>query len=71
MDVTTRHYLKYIQPPFFSDDQIMVAKDREDLEYMTRNIQKHYQLRGMIINTSKTKYLHVGSPKSGLDYNLK
>lgn len=45
----------------FADDQVIVANDRDDLEYMARKLQQEYEIWGLELNTHKTKYLPIGS----------
>ncbi|XP_044749678.1 uncharacterized protein LOC123310275 [Coccinella septempunctata] len=51
----------------FADDQIIVARDKEDLEYMTRKLKETYEYWGLEMNLEKTKYLCIGDEKSVLD----
>jgi hypothetical protein len=44
----------------FSDDQAILAGDKEDLEYMTRKLKETYEIRGLDMNLNKTKYLCIG-----------
>ena len=34
----------------FADDQLIIAQDDEDLEYMTRKLIDDYELRGLKLN---------------------
>jgi len=34
----------------FADDQLLIARDYEDLEYMTRKLIDDYELRGLKLN---------------------
>ena len=44
----------------FADDQILLANDRDDLQYMARKLAEEYAEAGLTINTAKTKYLCIG-----------
>jgi len=37
----------------FSDDQLLIAQDYEDLEYMTRKLIDEYKLWGLKLNIKK------------------
>lgn len=45
---------KYLYSSQFTDDQVIIVQDKEDLEYMTKKIYKKYGKWGMKINTEKT-----------------
>jgi len=34
----------------FADDQLLIAQDYEDLEYMTRNLIEEYEMWGLKLN---------------------
>jgi hypothetical protein len=40
----------------FADDQVVLAGDKEDLEYMTRKLKENYEKWGPDMNLNKTKY---------------
>ena len=44
----------------FADDQLLIAQDYEDLEYMTRKLIDEYELWGLKLNVKKTKYIAIG-----------
>jgi len=44
----------------FADDQLLIAHDYEDLEYITRKLIEEYELRGLKLNVNKTKYMAIG-----------
>ena len=50
----------------FADDQLLIAQDYEDLEYMTRKLIDEYELRGLKINVKKTKYMAIGDTSRDL-----
>ena len=37
----------------FADDQLLIAQDYEDLEYMTRKLIDEYELWGLKLNAKK------------------
>ena len=37
----------------FADDQLLIAQDYEDLEYMTRQLIDNYELWGLKLNVKK------------------
>lgn len=45
---------------FFADDQVVLARSRNDLESMVRNLAEVYCIWGLKINFSKTEYLAIG-----------
>jgi len=42
-----------IHSMLFADDQILIAHDYDDLEYMTRNLIEEYELWGLKLNIKK------------------
>jgi len=44
----------------FVDDKVVLAGDKEDLEYMTRKLKESYEKWGLDMNFNKTKYLCIG-----------
>jgi len=51
---------------YFADDQVVIAQDKEDLEYMTRKLLKEYEEWKLLVNRSKTKYLCIGDDRDDL-----
>ena len=45
----------------FADDQLLIAQDYEDLEYVTRKLIDEYELWGLKLNVKKTKYMVIGN----------
>ena len=41
---------------YSADDQVMKAKDYEDIEFMIRKLIKMYEKSGLTVNRVKTKY---------------
>jgi len=50
----------------FADDQVVLAGDKEDLEYMTRKLKETSEKWGLDMNLIKTKYLCIGETHSNL-----
>lgn len=44
----------------FADDQLLIADDYEDMEYMIRKLKEEYNKWGLKINSDKSYYLIVG-----------
>jgi hypothetical protein len=44
----------------FTDDQVIVAADAEDVSYMTQKLEEEFTKWGLEINMSKSKYLVIG-----------
>ena len=44
----------------FADDQVVLAGDKEVLEYMTRKLKENYEKWGLDMNLNKTKYSCTG-----------
>ena len=50
----------------FADDQVVLAGDKEDLEYMTRKLKETYENWGLDMSLNKTKYLCIGRTENSL-----
>ena len=50
----------------FADDQVVVASDKEDLEFMTSRLFKEYEEWGLEVNRTKTKYMCIGHESQNL-----
>jgi len=55
----------------FADDQVVLAGDKEDLEYMTRKLKETYEKCGLDLNLNKTKYLYIGGTQNNLKLDRK
>ncbi|XP_046662697.1 uncharacterized protein LOC124355579 [Homalodisca vitripennis] len=53
----------------YADDQVILAQDPEDLEYMTRKLLEEYKKWGLAVNIKKTKYLCIGGQIQDLQLN--
>lgn len=51
----------------FADDQVIVANDKEDVQYMMRKLIEEYREWGLTVNIAKTKYLCVGTQDGNLE----
>lgn len=58
IELDDNSYLYSLQ---FADDQVIMANDKDDLEYMARKLQEEYEIWGLEMNTKKTEYLPVGT----------
>ena len=50
----------------FADDQVIIAQDYDDINYMTRKLIEEYQKWGLEINTNKTEYMCIGGEQQDL-----
>ena len=50
----------------FADDQLLIAEDYEDLEYMTRKLIEEYELWGLKLNVKETKHMAIGDTSRDL-----
>ena len=50
----------------YVDDQLLIAEDYEDLEYMTRKLIEEYELWGLKLSVKKTKYMAIGDTSGDL-----
>lgn len=44
----------------FADDQLILAQEFEDIEYLTRKLIQEYSLWGLKINMDKSRYMTIG-----------
>jgi len=49
-----------------ADDQLLIAQDYEDLEYVTRKLIDEYELWGLKLNVKKTNYMAIGDTSRDL-----
>lgn len=54
----------------FADDQIVIAQDVDDLNYMTRKLVEEYAKWGLEVNIQKTQYLCIGGGRQSSDPDL-
>ena len=48
----------------FADDQVLIAQDHDDMEFMTRKLKGEYEKWGLTMNLEKTKYICIGGGKT-------
>jgi hypothetical protein len=53
----------------FADDQVLLAQDPNDLEYLARKLQEEYEKWGLTINLEKTKYACMGEGREILKFD--
>lgn len=53
----------------FADDQVVIAGDEEEADYMFRKLEEEYKRWGLTINYMKTEYMRVGED-SEMDMDL-
>ena len=46
---------------FFADEQLVIANDEIDLDYMVRKLNEAFNQGGLKINYKKSEYLSVGN----------
>jgi len=47
----------------FADDQVLIAQDHDDMEFMARKLKEEYEKWGLTMNLEKTKYICIGEEK--------
>lgn len=60
---------KFLHTLLFSDDQVVIATDEDDINYVIRKLTETYEKWGLIINFDMTKYLAIGENIEPLDIN--
>jgi glutamine cyclotransferase len=66
-DVSTQN--TYVCSLNFADEQILLAKDHDDVEYMARKLKEEHENWGLAINLEKTKYVFMGEGKEILKFD--
>ena len=59
----------YVYSLSFADDQVVLAQDHDDMEYMARKLKEEYEEWGLTINLEKTKYICIGEGKKSLKFD--
>jgi hypothetical protein len=59
----------YVYSLNFADDQVLLAQDHDDMEYMATKLKKEYEEWGLTINLEKTKYVCIGEEKEVLKFD--
>jgi len=54
-------FISPIYTLLFADDQVVLAMDEQDSNYMIRKLHKQYKIWGLEINYVKTEQLMIGS----------
>jgi len=47
----------------FADDQVLIAQDHDDMEFMARKLKEEYEKWGLTMNLEKTKYICIEKKK--------
>jgi hypothetical protein len=55
---------RYLFALKFADDQVMIAQDQFDLEFMLRRLQNAYESWGLTLNFKNTEYLAINSKET-------
>jgi hypothetical protein len=53
----------YVYSLSFFDEQILLAKDHDDVEYIARKLKEEHEKCELAINLEKTKYVFMGEGK--------
>jgi hypothetical protein len=53
----------------FADDQVLIAQDHDDMEFMARKLKDEYEKWGLAMNLEKTKYICIGEEKESLKFD--
>ena len=53
----------------FSYDQVLIAQDHDDMEFMARKLKEEYEKWRLTINLEKTKYVCIGEEKESLKFD--
>ena len=49
----------YVYSHNFADDQVLLAQDHDDMEYMARKLKEEYEKWGLAINLEKKLNMYV------------
>ena len=52
---------------FIADDQVLIAQDQDDAEYMIRKLVEEYWTWGLEVNISKTEKLTLGGEQQSIE----
>jgi len=52
----------------FADDQVLIAQDHDDMEFMARKLKEEYEKWGLTMNLEKNKYICIGEEKESLKF---
>ena len=56
----------YVYSLSFTDDQVVLAQDHDDMAYVTRKLKEEYEEWGLRINLEITIYIRIGEGKESL-----
>jgi hypothetical protein len=59
----------YVYSLNFVDDHVLLAQDRDDMEYMTRKLKEEYEEWRLTINLEKNIYVCSGEEKEVLKFD--
>lgn len=62
---------RFLTTLFFADDQVVIANEEEDLDYMFRKLKKEYERWGLNMNLTKTEYLLIGNESEEQDLEIR
>ena len=51
----------------FAEDQVLIAQDHDDMEFMTRKLKEECEKLELTKNLEKTKYICIGEGKKSLN----
>jgi len=51
----------------FTDDQVVMARSKKDLDCMCRKLQEKYSKWGLTVNIAKTRYMPLGTDTNHLE----
>jgi hypothetical protein len=53
----------------FTDDQVLIAQDYDDMEFMARKLKVEYEKWRHTMTLEKTKYICIGKEKGSLKFD--
>jgi hypothetical protein len=53
----------------FADDQVVIAQNHNDKEFMARKLKEEYEKWGFTMNLEKTKYICIREGKESLKFD--
>jgi hypothetical protein len=56
----------YVYSLNFADDQVLLAQDNDDMEYMVRKLKEGYEEWELTVNLGKIEYVYFGEEKEAL-----
>ena len=52
---------KFLLSLNYADDQVIIAQDADDLEFVFKRLYKPYKERGLTINFNKTEFIAINT----------